>query len=82
MEYYQNKYTYFDLNGMTGDFTSENPYYGLNEFKLGFKPKVYEFIGEYDLIINEKKYKNLLVNGTLAKLFNKTDLKKPKENAN
>lgn len=82
MEYYKDNYSYFDLNGMTGDFTKENPYYGLNEFKLGFKPKVYEFIGEYDLIINSKKYHSLLANGTLAKLFNKKDNKKPKENAN
>ncbi len=77
MEYYQNDYTYLDLNGMTGDFTKENPYYGLNEFKLGFNPKVYEFIGEYDLIIDEKKYYNLRANGTLAKIFNKTDIKMP-----
>ncbi len=82
MEHYKENYTYFDLNGMTGDFTKENPYYGLNEFKLGFKPKVYEFIGEYDLIINQKKYHNLLVNGTLAKLFNKENDKNAKENAN
>lgn len=71
MEYYKNDYTYLDLNGMTGDFTKENPYYGLNKFKLGFKPDIYEFIGEYDLIINEKKYRKLLVNGILAKTFNK-----------
>lgn len=71
MEYYKDSYDYLDLNGMTGDFTSANPYYGLNEFKKGFKPNIYEFIGEYDLVINKKKYKNLLVNGTLAKLFNK-----------
>lgn len=71
IEYYKNNYSYLDLNGMTGDFTKENPYYGLNKFKLGFKPHLYEFIGEYDLIINEKKYKKLLTNGTLAKIFNK-----------
>ncbi len=79
MEYYQKDYQYFDLNGLTGDFTKENPYYGLNKFKLGFNPKVYEFIGEYDLVIQEKKYSQLLSNGTLAKIFNKPDLKKPKE---
>ncbi len=82
MEYYQNEYAYLDLNGMTGDFTNENPYYGLNEFKLGFNPKVYEFIGEYDLVIDEKKYYVLRNNGTLAKIFNKTDIKMPKKNAN
>lgn len=71
IEYYQNEFNYLDLNGMSGDFTKESPYYGLNKFKLGFQPNIYEFIGEYDFIINEKKYKKLLSNGTLAKLFNK-----------
>jgi len=71
MEYYKNSYNYLDLNGMTGDFTKENPYYGLNKFKLGFKPNIYEFIGEYDLIIHEKKYKKMLSDGTLSKIFNK-----------
>lgn len=71
MEYYKENYNYLDLNGMTGDFTKENPYYGLNKFKKGFRPTIYEFIGEYDLIMNQKKYKKLLSNGTLAKIFNK-----------
>ena len=60
---------------MTGDFSKENPYYGLNKFKLGFKPKVYEFIGEYDLIINSNIYRSMLKSGKLAKIFNKTDIK-------
>lgn len=71
IEYYKYDYNYLDLNGITGEMTKENPYYGLNRFKLGFKPKIYEFIGEYDLIINEKKYKKFLSNGTLANQFNK-----------
>ena len=75
MEYYKNSYNYLDLNGMTGDFTKENPYYGLNKFKLGFNPKIYEYIGEYDLPIKEKKYIKLRTNGELAKIFNKKDKK-------
>ncbi len=75
LEYYKKYYDFADLNGMTGDFTKENPYNGLNTFKLGFKPKVYEFIGEYDLIINHSIYKYLLKSGKLAKIFNKTDIK-------
>ena len=71
INYYLNNFDYIDLNGMTGDFTKENPYYGLNHFKLGFKPKVYEFIGEFDLIIDEFIYKNILRTGLLAKEFNK-----------
>lgn len=76
MNYYKKDYTYIDLNGLTGDFTKNNPYYGLNQFKLEFKPKIYEFIGEYDLIINELDYKKLSHMGLLAKEFNKKDIKK------
>ena len=76
MEYYQKYYDYCDLNGLTGDFTKTNPYHGLNEFKLGFKPDIYEFIGEYDLVINYHIYESMLKSGKLAKTFNKTDIKK------
>ncbi len=76
LKYYQKYYDYADLNGLTGDFTKNNPYYGLNEFKLGFKPQIYEFIGEFDLMIHYRRYQSLLKKGTLAKIFNKTDIKK------
>ena len=76
IKYYKNDYNYLDINGVVGDFTNENPYTGLNRFKLGFNPYIYEYIGEYDLIINEKSYQILLSNGTLAKEFNKKDIKK------
>lgn len=78
LDYYKDKYDYADLNGITGDFTETNPYYGLNEFKLGFKPRIYEYIGEYDLPINNLLYRKLRNNGTLAKLFNKDDIKEKK----
>ncbi len=76
LEYYKKYYDFADLNGMTGDFSKNNPYHGLNEFKLGFKPKVYEFIGEYDLKINPAIYNSMVNSGKLAKIFNKTDIKK------
>lgn len=76
LEHYKNDYDYADLNGMTGDFTKENPYYGLNEFKLNFRPKVYEYIGEYDLVIRPLKYRKLRSSGKLAKVFNKPDNKR------
>ena len=71
LEYYKNNFKFVDLNGMTGDFTDKNPYLGLNKFKMGFKPHIYEFIGEFDLIINDKAYKSLIRKGLLAKEFNK-----------
>ncbi len=75
MDYYKEQFDYIDLNGITGDFTDENPYNGLNKFKLGFNPRVYEYIGEYDLPINSRKYYHLRKKGELAKIFNKTDIK-------
>ncbi len=74
--YYKQNYAFADINGLTGDFKKENPYYGLNEFKLGFKPKIYEFIGEYDLPIFPLIYKFYLKNGKLAQQLNKKNLKK------
>lgn len=73
LDYYKDKFQYADLNGITADLTKENPYHGLNEFKLGFNPEIYEYIGEFDLIINEQNYNKLLKTGLLAKEFNKTD---------
>lgn len=75
LEHYKKNFEYADLNGMTGDFTKNNPYNGLNKFKLGFKPKVYEFIGEYDLPIKQNVYKYLLKRGYLAKKFNRDHTK-------
>ena len=73
IEYYKNDYDFIDLNGITGDFTPENPYKGLDEFKLGFNPYAFEYIGEYDLIINDAIYKAMEQSGQLAKEFNKKE---------
>lgn len=73
IEYYKDSYDILDLNGLTGDFTDKNPYQGLNEFKLGFNPKIYEFIGEYDLLLKPMAYKKLYNNGTLARTLNKEE---------
>ncbi len=73
IEFYKNDYDFIDLNGITGDFTTENPYKGLDEFKLGFNPYAFEYIGEFDFIINESLYKAMEQNGQLAKEFNKQE---------
>ncbi len=71
IKYYQKNYKYLDLNGITADLSKDNHYYGLNRFKMGFNPDVYEYIGEFDLVIDEKQYDKLLKSGLLAKEFNK-----------
>ena len=75
LKYYKKNYDYAELNGLTGDFSKENPYLGLNEFKIGFNPRIYEYIGEFDLPLNEKKYMKMRSNGELAKIFNKPNQK-------
>ena len=62
---------YLGLNGLSGDFSKESKYYGLNEFKLGFNPRVFEYLGELDLVINEKAYNKLLATGKLHQMFDK-----------
>ncbi|MBQ4032049.1 MAG: peptidoglycan bridge formation glycyltransferase FemA/FemB family protein [Bacilli bacterium] len=73
IKYYKNDYDYIDLNGITGDFTSDNPYKGLDEFKLGYNPLTFEYIGEFDYIINEGLYKSMDQSGQLAKEFKRKE---------
>lgn len=49
-------YSFFDLNGISGEFNEKHKYSGLNEMKLGFHANAIEYIGEFDLIINKTVY--------------------------
>ncbi len=71
LNHYRQNYKYADLNGITADLSHDNYYYGLNRFKLSFNPDVYEYIGEFDLPVDEDAYNHLLKSGHLAKEFNK-----------
>ena len=55
-DYNEQGFKYINLNGISGDFEhkdpKENPYVGLNESKLGFDALVTEYIGEFDIILN------------------------------
>ena len=73
IKYYKNKYDYLDIGGITGDFSPNNPYIGLNRFKMGFNPHIYEYIGEFDVIFNKLNYEYLLSTNKLAIEFNKKD---------
>ena len=54
---YKNNYKFASLGGVSGNFSKESKYYGLDNFKMGFKPDIYEYIGEFDLVIKENAYK-------------------------
>lgn len=75
LHYYRDTHYFADLNGLTGDFTKNNPYYGLNEFKMGFNPNLYEFIGEFDFVIEPYKYQKFLKLGIISQLFKKKNEK-------
>ena len=47
---------YLNLNGISGDFENQKEYSNLNESKLGFNATVTEYIGEFDIILNNFSY--------------------------
>ncbi len=47
---------YLNLNAIVGEFEKKNKYSGLNESKLGFNAIVTEYIGEFDIILNNFSY--------------------------
>jgi lipid II:glycine glycyltransferase (peptidoglycan interpeptide bridge formation enzyme) len=54
----KNGYKKFDLWGALGPNPNEHdPWYGFHRFKSGYNPKLVEFIGSYDLVINPILYK-------------------------
>lgn len=63
-------YKKFNLGGITNPFEKNNKYEGLNTFKLGFNSKVYEYIGDLELICNNTKY-FLIKNSFLKKSLKK-----------
>ncbi len=57
-------FKYVNLGGVSGDFEKKNAYSKLNESKLGFNPVISEYIGEFDIVLNNFSY-------NLYKNFNK-----------
>ena len=55
--YNEKQFKYFNLNGVVGNFDNKNKFAGLNEMKLGFDSIVTEYIGEFEIIINNFNYK-------------------------
>lgn len=46
----------FNLGGISSLTVQDNPYHGLNEFKLGFNALAYEYIGDLELVTNNTLY--------------------------
>lgn len=75
-EYKKAGYLFFDLYGITADYSDTNPYKELNKFKLKFNPNVYEYIGEFDLIVNKPFHQILWSTNKIQKEFYKPPIKK------
>ena len=70
-EMYKENYDECDINGIADDFTNESKFSGLNKFKMGFNPKIVEYIGELDLIISDWRFKIVEKNNLLSNEFTK-----------
>lgn len=46
----------YDMVGFSGVVDKNDPYFGLYKYKSSFNPRFVEYIGEFDYIINPKKY--------------------------
>ena len=57
-KYKNENFLYFNLNAVVGDFNKEDlgKFKTLNNIKLQFNATVMEYIGEFDLVINERIY--------------------------
>ena len=60
-----------DMNGVSGVFDEKSKYHGLNQFKIKFNPTIYEFVGEFDLICNERLFKKLIKTSFIEDEFSK-----------
>ena len=71
-KYSKDKYKKFNLGGMTNPFKTTDKYKGLNEFKLSFNARCVEYIGDLELITNQKLY-NLYRNSKPIRYILKRD---------
>lgn len=55
-DYNDEEFKYVNLNAVVGEFEKENKFSGLNEAKLGYNSMVTEYIGEFDVILNNFSY--------------------------
>ena len=55
-KYSKEKYKRFNLGGMTNPYIKNDKYKGLNEFKLSFNARCVEYIGDLELITNQRLY--------------------------
>ena len=55
-KYAGSEYKRFNMGAVTGLFSKEHPYKGLNEMKSSYNGEIIEYLGEFDLVINQAVY--------------------------
>ena len=68
-DYTKENLKYINLNGIIGEFEKQIENSSINEKKLGFNTTITEYIGEFDIILNNFSY-------NLYKSFSKNNQKK------
>ena len=54
--YKKQGFTKFNLGGMSNMIIDEKKYAGLDEFKMGFGAKMYEYAGDFELVTHKRNY--------------------------
>lgn len=70
-ERYKPYFSFCDMGGVSGNFEETSQYKGLNEFKIKFDSKIYEYIGEFDLICSDRIFKRLIKTSFIEDEFSK-----------
>ena len=55
-DYNKQHLKYLNLNAIVGEFERKNKFSGLNEMKLGYNSTITEYIGEFDIVLNNFSY--------------------------
>ena len=66
---FKNDYDFLDLNGLANSYSDLSPFYRYNKDKIDLNPDIYEFIGEFDYIIDNNKFKRIQSAGLLSEEF-------------
>lgn len=69
-KYSKESFKTFNLGGITNNIPN-NKYQGLNNFKLNFGANIYEYSGDFKLIINKPLYLLYKNNSYISKIFKK-----------
>ena len=69
IETFKDSYEFLDLYGLASNFDYDSKYASFNKPKLDFNPNIYEFIGEFDMVLSELLFKKIQSKGLLSKEF-------------